>query len=361
MRRLAGSLSLLTVGVLAGGCVAPRPAPVPRPVARPVPVRAPVKSLVTDRPQFRVQFPPELSPAEVSALEARIAAGGGDCDDRGALAAHYLEVEIVNRDDPRERVPHLLWLAEHCPRHDQSSLLVVSLRGHASEVLAVWDAVVERHPTDPAVLANAAALRLGSDDDRALALYARAEAAAPNDPQWPLEQAWIYQMRARLGRLTREEDAAAAYAKLQRAAALSDDAGRFDLLAQLAAAAFEAGDHATARAHAREALDRIDAMPRTWNTGNLIHDAHVVLGRIALAEENRAAARAHLIEAGKTPGSPTLDSFGPDVRLAAELLALGDRGAVTYYFELCARFWKDSAKLELWRRQLRFGATPDLR
>ena len=65
-----------------------------------------------------------------------------------------------------------------------------------------------------------------------------------------------------------------------------------------------------------------------WNYGNVIYEMHSLLGRIALGEGDMAAARRHLAESGQTPGSPQLDSFGPDFVLAGELLRKGERDAV---------------------------------
>lgn len=294
-----------------------------------------------------------------AALEARIAEGGGDCDDRGTLAHYYQRRQFVDESAPARREAHLLWLARHCPERDHSILLSFVDEPPAA-ILEIWQAQVAAHPTDPYVLGNAAVLHLHHDNDAALALYARAEAADPTNPDWPHHQAHALSLRARFEEVPRDSDAAAAYAKLRRAAELSSDQRRFDILAELAEYAWDARDDAAARAYADEALARISTMPRSWNTGNLIHDAHAILGRIALADGDVAAARAHLIEAGKTPGSPQLDSFGPELFLAAELLAIGEHVTVLAYLDLCAVFWKGSRDLDRWREQLRRGETPDL-
>ncbi len=48
----------------------------------------------------------------------------------------------------------------------------------------------------------------------------------------------------------------------------------------------------------------------------------------------------YLIAAGKSPGSPQMDSFGPNMTLAKDLLEKGERDAVLEYFMRCRKFWK---------------------
>ena len=47
-----------------------------------------------------------------------------------------------------------------------------------------------------------------------------------------------------------------------------------------------------------------------------------------------ALANAYLLAVGRTPGSPQLNSFGPNMALAAELLQKEVRDTVLQYFEL---------------------------
>jgi hypothetical protein len=45
----------------------------------------------------------------------------------------------------------------------------------------------------------------------------------------------------------------------------------------------------------------------------------------------------------RRPGSPTLNSFGPDMSLAKDLLEAGERDSVLQFFDQCRAFWKKSA------------------
>jgi len=106
----------------------------------------------------------------------------------------------------------------------------------------------------------------------------------------------------------------------------------------------------------------LEVAPSDAQYGNRIHHGNLVLGRIALREDNIDEATTRLIEAGKTPGSPTLDSFGPNMALAKELLEKGERASVLEYFRLCSKFWaSEQAKdqLDKWTVLVNGGRVPD--
>ena len=106
-----------------------------------------------------------------------------------------------------------------------------------------------------------------------------------------------------------------------------------------------------------------------WNYGNVIYDMHSLLGRIALREGDVAAAVRHLAESGKTPGSPQLNSFGPDFVLAGELLQKGEQNAVLAHLDQVGVFWGNGAnsrsgqehqkQLNAWKETIRAGQIPD--
>lgn len=111
---------------------------------------------------------------------------------------------------------------------------------------------------------------------------------------------------------------------------------------------------------AHELLSLSDAFKDDWNYGNAIHHGHLVLGRIALKEGDRESAREHLLAAGNTPGSPQLDSFGPNMLLAKEMLVVGEVETVLEYLELCDRFWAmGTSHLRWWTAMIRDGKTPN--
>lgn len=148
-------------------------------------------------------------------------------------------------------------------------------------------------------------------------------------------------------------------AQRRLASATGEDA-RFDALRAAAKTALDVAKPVEADAYARELLTLADKFKSDWNTGNAIHDGHVVLGRLALAKGDRPAACRHLLDAGSTKGSPQLNSFGPNMTLARDLLEAGERDCVLRYLDACRRFWTTGQdKLTDWEEAVRRGRTPD--
>jgi hypothetical protein len=128
-------------------------------------------------------------------------------------------------------------------------------------------------------------------------------------------------------------------------------------LLMAAKAAIEADDVGKARQFATTALAQVGS--RNDNTtGQIIHDSHVVLGRVALRTGNVAEAKAQLQQAGHVTGGGTLTSFGPNMSLAKELLERGERDAVVQYLEACEAFWPNRM-LSQWIQTITGGGTPN--
>lgn len=148
-----------------------------------------------------------------------------------------------------------------------------------------------------------------------------------------------------------------AQGKLKSAA---EDYDRWLALDEVAFWSVDAGDLAEARANAEAALQLARKYTTDWNYGNAIHKANLALGRIALRKGDRGAAITYLLLAGQTPGSPQLNSFGPNMLLARELLEAGERDAVLKYLDLCGVFWTfDWGALSIWKEIIQAGRTPN--
>lgn len=142
--------------------------------------------------------------------------------------------------------------------------------------------------------------------------------------------------------------------------ACDDPKQRYYALGETAKAAAELRSYDEARRYATELLLLAPRYPRDWNYGNAIHDGHMVLGRVAVAHGDLATARRELLLAGSTPGSPQLDSFGPNMALANDLLRAGERDTVFRYFDECERFWEfGHGPIARWKTLARFHLPPD--
>jgi tetratricopeptide (TPR) repeat protein len=134
---------------------------------------------------------------------------------------------------------------------------------------------------------------------------------------------------------------------------------RFYALANLAKIAFNLGDLDEAQVYAQELLREAPKYPKDWNYGNAIYYGNFVLGRVALRQGNVQLAGKYLLDASSTPGSPQLNSFGPNLTLAKELLEKGQGPVVLQFFAQCKNFWKmDRGKLDEWSATIRGGGIP---
>jgi hypothetical protein len=144
--------------------------------------------------------------------------------------------------------------------------------------------------------------------------------------------------------------------------ATSEPQRRFYLTTKAAPTALAAGETEKAKTYALTLLQQAATLRDDWNYGNAIQVGNLVLGLIALKAADVPEANRLLLEAGKSPGSPQLNSFGPNMLLAKELLAKGEQQVVIQYFELCAKFWKhQEGRLDGWKAVVIKGGIPDFR
>lgn len=147
---------------------------------------------------------------------------------------------------------------------------------------------------------------------------------------------------------------------LARLEAASTDDKRFYALPDAATGALQLERFPLAVQLANEALEAAARYKDNWAYGNAIHRAHIVLGMVALHEGRIDDAVRELHEAGATPGSPQLGSFGPSMRLAKALLQAGKRQEVLDYLEQCRVFWKMGGTwLDVWKAKILAGDTPN--
>lgn len=304
-----------------------------------------------------------LSAEAARSLESQVKAAPDDVAARTELLGYYMLLAHSSQEAKEARQQHILWLIRNRPDAPILSTPYARLDRHLDssayeEGRKAWLDQVDRQPENAAVLGRAAAYLLIHDSDTAASLYQRAEAAEPQNPEWSQHLGHLYSLG--LSRTTGEEKQKSAHASLgayeRSLANMKDGEERDSLLPDLATVALEAGEAEKARGYAEEMLK--SSSQGSWNAGNLVHHGHLVLGRIALRDGDTKTAQEHLLAAGKTKGSPQLNSFGPNMTLAKELLEKGERQAVLEYFKLCGNFWKNS-DLEAWTREVQAGKIPE--
>jgi len=138
--------------------------------------------------------------------------------------------------------------------------------------------------------------------------------------------------------------------------------GRFHSLAALARAAYDAGEMSKAENYADELLASAPRYRKDWAYGDAIFTANTVAGLVAISRDhNLARADGYLLDSARNnPGSPTLWSFGPSMRLAKELLDAGERNIVVDFLGACGGFWRNGKdKLAGWKRAIEAGERPN--
>jgi hypothetical protein len=142
---------------------------------------------------------------------------------------------------------------------------------------------------------------------------------------------------------------------------VTDRLKRFYALDDHIKAAYAANDVAGTGKLATEYLELANTYRCNWNYGNALHDANRYLGLISLKKGDTDAAVVYLREAGKSTGSPQLDTFGPELDLANELLKQGRTEAVQGYLKDIKKFWKtDNGQVAGWLAAMDAGEKPEL-
>lgn len=130
------------------------------------------------------------------------------------------------------------------------------------------------------------------------------------------------------------------------------------LLEYKASEAINQGDLERAEELGRQRLEGAPSEDH-WDYGNAMHYGHLILGHVALRQDDVRRAKRELLLAGRTSGSPQLDSFGPNMSLARDLLAVGEDDVVLKYLDLVQAFWDFDEDVQEWARQIRSGEIPD--
>lgn len=267
----------------------------------------------------------------------------------------------------------LMGLIEHHPRSALSSdLTKMFLNGpQFDEAAKLWIKMAEGHEDDPRVKGNAGIFLTGDIFTTTYRVRGEdylkaARLLDPTEPRWALGLGLLYQMdELRDGPDAARNSARKALEAFESAYRLTSEDHRAGLRPEgqhiyqhLAKAAMTAGESEKAENYAEALLEVADPEEDSWNYGNAVFDAHTILGRVALERGDIDEAGRHLLDSGRTPGSPQLNSFGPSMILAEGLLERGETEAVQEFLDLCGRFW-GSGEVDRWSQDIREGRKPD--
>jgi len=304
-----------------------------------------------------------LSEADVQLLEQQIKKDPHDVIARTKLLGYYSRRQFRDSSAREAKQNHILWLIQNAPGSEVLGIPAGSLDGYLDaeaylEGKKIWIDHIEKDPENLQILENSAAFFTRSDRDLAEQFLKKGRSLDPKNPKWPQSLGHLYQLDMMcLSSDERKESARCALEQFEMAYNLSAEMFRGYMLQYLAKAAMEADELEKADGYAQKMLGQSGW---DWNHGNNIHHGNIILGRIALKTGNIEKAKEHLIAAGKTPGSPQLNSFGPNMMLAKELAEKGEKEVVLQYFELCSSFWKTHTDdLDAWTGIVKNGGIPD--
>ena len=306
---------------------------------------------------------------EVAALEAQLEHDPLNTGARTRLLGYYGTIRRYREPSSKARLRSLvLWHIHNDPKSAVFARLLPpawKLSAHRDpegylEGKQAFLAHLEKEPNDLTLLKYTADFVALRDRSLAIELLERAKAIDYANPDWALKLGFRYYLETggRYGSPNLEA-ARKSLEEYDRAYALSEEAAMKGGLKWAAMVALIANDLDKARHWATVMLAD---EPGGANYGNNVHHGNITLGKIALAQGDVQRAASHLLLAGTTPGSPTLNSFGPDMELAKELLEAGEHEVVLQYFDQCAKFWKSGQDdLREWSTVVQAGGMPTSR
>jgi hypothetical protein len=288
---------------------------------------------------------------------------GDTSNDRAKLLGYYLSRRAASRDD---RVKQILWMIAHHPADPVTASAYCSIDADDAEagknVTTAWEAAIKTAPADPAVAADAAAFFAGPDPARAAELLGTAITAQPRNPIWRIRLADLDDRRAAAHAATAAKFSAEALQSRLTAYSLTQEpAARFEVLIKAPADAVRSGDMAAAKRLAAQLLATAQSFKSDPAYGQAIHLGHIALGQAAADAKDLATADDELAAAGRAPPSPGVTADGPDLTLAQDLLARGEKSAVRDYLDACTTQWPGGGqRLRGWIAAIDDGQTPTM-
>ncbi len=305
-----------------------------------------------------------LTATQATALETALEKEPEKLEYRTKLAAFYMGNRFKSPQAAASFREHAIWIIRNHPASEVARLAYVRLDPMIDakayqEAVQVWDKHIKKNPTDIKILGNAAVFFLFTERDKAEKYLKKNIRLDPDNPEWSDRLGRLYAIQSRT--LTGIDLAAAkeSLSSYEEAMRKGKSDRRFPLWLQEAArAAVRAEELEKAEKYAAEVLSLAVEEKPSWNYGNAVHDGNLVLGHVALHRGDIEDAGKFLLKAGKTSGSPQLNSFGPNMGLALELLKDGQDAVVIEYLKLCKKFW-NSPELAKWIGEVEQGVVPD--
>jgi len=315
-------------------------------------------------------------------LDARLQSDTTNLPDRlRQIGYFYQQAGMDGRISDGPGGKALVGLVEHHPTFELAADLTSAVLPPAfDDVARQWLAVAAANPTDAAIAGNAGVFLTNVTSHfqtkhigEGKVLLLKAHQLDPQNPRWPRQLARAHAPLLDIKtpgtvEIATRDACRTGLNYLEVAYDLTDEKtrvtagqkGEFFLL-EMAEMALAANESPRAKAYASDLLQSLDdtTAKTNWNYGNAVYNGNLILGHVALAEGNIPEAKKFLLAAARTPGSPQLNSFGPNMSLAEQLLMKGEKQVVLEYIELCRKFWKrGGARLDELKKAVEQGTKP---
>jgi hypothetical protein len=308
----------------------------------------------SDMPAGEAQLFEELSRAMAEDLALRILLLG-----QYFLRQHHFESDL------RHRQQHVIWVITNAPATeiagDPHSSLTPKHDGEVYErAKQLWLQQVGAAGQNPAVLRNAASFFTVHEKDLCESILKSGQLLEPDNPFWSERLGHLYALQMnRADPRERRQAATKSLLEMERALSqMEEEIKRTALLDDLAKVALDADEDEKARHYAKELLTH-GAKPDFWDAAGAVHQGNLVLGRLALKAGDSEQAKAYLLKAAQLPDGKRFGAFGPNMRLAKELLEKGERDVVLKYLQLCSEAWDTSDhRADQWIHEVRQGKIP---
>ncbi len=304
----------------------------------------------------------ELKQADANKLEQDLKRDPSNLSCRLKLLGYYFRGHYSIKSKEKKRLQIVLWMIEEIPENnilgDPWALIDKEDNPDGyQKCKKLWSKQLTKYKKNVSIITNAASF-LRVDGQLAERLYKQAIILEPQNPDWSRNLAW----HLRRGAPKNSTRMKKAFVAMQDAVRKTKEPAfkryYYDDLAEIA---YDISEWSLAYKFAKKSVLYAKKFGTDWDTGNAIHNGNCVLGRLALSKGNIKTALIHLKNAGKTPGSPQLNSFGPNMRFAQEMLHAKQRDAVIKYLQDCKRFWSGESKvLSDCIDQIEWGKSPRL-